>query len=1371
MATWQFLLGLGSVSALSLVSVLPALAETGNGNPDLTAAPAAAIAINQQTVQEQDLPRRQDQPQASPARDLFPLFVPRVGVRSSTAEAGGNPFAVIEGFVPLAQSRGRDLLFMEGRQFYDLAEGTAGRNFLLGYRSYDPKSDRVWGGYLAYDNRDTGNSLFDQIGVGLESVGKHWDLRLNGYLPIGNTRDQVLEVYASGGQFQGNALLVERARVFESALGGFDAEVGMPLARWDAGQLKGYAGVYYLGGSGGSETVGVRGRLQAQINDLTAVGFTLEQDDLFDTRAIVNIGLTFRQTPKGRGDRNLEISAVIASLGSRVQRSTSIAVNSNVTQDVTIARNPETGQPLTFRHVDLGNGTGTGSIENPFGSLEAALAAARPGDIVRVGAATDTTLGELRVPDQVNVVAAAMPTAVATRQAARVALPRAANTGRITVNGPITLESNGTVSGLIINANNNHGVIGNNVTGVASIVDNTINVTGEFDGINITNTGGSVDLTIARNEINGARNGIFINTQEGAQATLNISDNRINDARELGLLLKSEGNSTVNARLDRNTLTRNRGGIELSIRDRSFMDASVTNNVIAGNLADDGSGFAVGRDPKAAIRSESFNNSRGTLTIVGNQLTDARSNAISFGNRDDAQLSATITDNTITNTLGNGIFFGSTVNAQVSTTIANNTVSDTQLNDFFGPLGIPSGNGVFFVAQLNAFIDAEVRDNTLTDNQGSGIFYFIGNEGIGNARITGNTITGSRVSGIDLNVGLNPAPEGVTPPLPPLGTLQGTVLVANNTVINNRGEGPPPQEGAGIVARTFNNSAFQLEIRDNTLRGNASAPTALGDIGLVALDNSRFLNPGIHNNRIESEGEVGISLFNVTGDITIAHNRITFPALGDDPILGFETVNGVPNPIRNSCGGICFLDSPFPADFDPSTGGKSGIRYFSFANGTTNLALLNNTISQASSSGVLVGSAGAGELNVRAEGNDASDNRGSGLFMFALGNGILNGTILNNTTNNNQGRIFNESGIRFVTFDNAVMTGTFRNNTANDNRGNGIFFALNDNSLGSGEIRDNVTNRNVGNGIFFGTRRTADGTAVITGNRSQDNQINPDIQPRTFPNGAGISVGTQETGRITAEVADNTVSGNGQISGDGESTSPLNGNGISFFAIANSRLTATARNNTVTGNTPSGIGVTIGDSSQGTVAFIDNVSTDNAASGIEANVGIFTGPPALGNAPLPPPPPLLNVTITGNRVQGNDGGGPSEQQGGAGIMLRAFNRGLMEAVVEGNTATNFNGVAPVSFAGGIGGLALDSAAIEARVRFNEMAENSTKPGFVARSLGSSRFCLRLEDNHSDITYALAQLDTSVFQADTGGNSGPPVVRIGRIPGLGNCPTP
>ena len=165
-----------------------------------------------QTTEEETAPAET----TGSAADL--KITPRLGVGYNSSAAGHDGFGRFEGFVPLFQHPGSDLLFLEGRLLLD-NDAQLGGNILLGYRAFNPELNRSFGGYIGYDKRDTGDSTFHQIGLGLESLGEIWDFRLNGYLPVGDTRQVVASsTFDTGFQlagtpiFQGNSLLLPAER-------------------------------------------------------------------------------------------------------------------------------------------------------------------------------------------------------------------------------------------------------------------------------------------------------------------------------------------------------------------------------------------------------------------------------------------------------------------------------------------------------------------------------------------------------------------------------------------------------------------------------------------------------------------------------------------------------------------------------------------------------------------------------------------------------------------------------------------------------------------------------------------------------------------------------------------------------------------------------------------------------------------------------------------------------------------------------------------------------------------------------------------------------------------------------------------------------
>ena len=68
------------------------------------------------------------------------------------------------------------------------------------------ESSRVWGGNLYYDFRNTKKQNYNQIALGLESLGAVWDYRINGYLPVSTTKSSYYDPQFDS--FSGNTLFI-----------------------------------------------------------------------------------------------------------------------------------------------------------------------------------------------------------------------------------------------------------------------------------------------------------------------------------------------------------------------------------------------------------------------------------------------------------------------------------------------------------------------------------------------------------------------------------------------------------------------------------------------------------------------------------------------------------------------------------------------------------------------------------------------------------------------------------------------------------------------------------------------------------------------------------------------------------------------------------------------------------------------------------------------------------------------------------------------------------------------------------------------------------------------------------------------------------
>jgi Right handed beta helix region len=345
---------------------------------------------------------------------------PRVGASYSTSSGSNPALGRFEAFVPLWQTVGDKLGFLEGRLLVN-SDDTLGGGLLLGYRGYSETAERVRGGYLSLDGRGTGASTFYQLGTGYESLGRDWDFRFNAYWPLGDRDRTITDIDIDTGlqtstRFQGNLLLLEtqrqRLRLLqqETALGGFDAEAGTPLARWDNGNLKGFGGVYLFSAPSLPSYLGWRLRLAADLTPNFNTGLALQGDGLFGTRLVFSVGATF---PGIRAAAPIpEVDQVRARLGEPTVRLPEVAVfvisqaESFSIQESQPLLNPEEEQAYRFQHVRLGSSGGDGTFENPFGTVAAALnATTRDGnDVVYVDGATDVPIPALTIPDRVQLL-------------------------------------------------------------------------------------------------------------------------------------------------------------------------------------------------------------------------------------------------------------------------------------------------------------------------------------------------------------------------------------------------------------------------------------------------------------------------------------------------------------------------------------------------------------------------------------------------------------------------------------------------------------------------------------------------------------------------------------------------------------------------------------------------------------------------------------------------------------------------------------------------------------------------------------------------------------------------------------------------------
>ena len=430
------------------------------------------LAIPVARAEEPDTPDRAEKLEVNTSAEALRL---RPTFRGNfDSESGGiAAFGSVDAFFPVFQTPGQSTFYFYPKLRFDFDDSsTVGGNLIFGYRNFSQERDRILGGYLALDVRDTGESVFPQVGFGFERLG-HIDIRANGYVPLGDTNQETDSISSLTSRltdtfFQGNRLQLETSNTIttvsdrEVALGGFDVEIGGSIFRWNrSGNLELFGGTYYLGGDNVS-TVGGRGRVALTPVDGLQFGIGIQGDSVFGTRVFFNARAQMPH-PKAIAPTDEEKTAleeagpIFARMDDSVARVDSVVVDrqqdvdANTFAAIEPAINPETGEPYLFTFVSPG-GMSSGTFEDPFGTVQEGLDATvgDGNDIVFVTAKGNRiVLSPFSIPDNVRVLSDGTLQEIETAQMGTVQLPGSGTGVLPLIFGAVTQGVNTELSGFI----------------------------------------------------------------------------------------------------------------------------------------------------------------------------------------------------------------------------------------------------------------------------------------------------------------------------------------------------------------------------------------------------------------------------------------------------------------------------------------------------------------------------------------------------------------------------------------------------------------------------------------------------------------------------------------------------------------------------------------------------------------------------------------------------------------------------------------------------------------------------------------------------------------------------------------------------------
>lgn len=571
--------------------------------------------------------------------------------------------------------------------------GKFAANIGIGGRCQSETKEWIFGANVYCDWRNTHHHNFEQVGVGLEALSPLWEVRANGYIPVGNRASDFFGTTFD--HFQGNRIVIEKKR--ELALYGADAEAGSHLMKCDDFDVFAGIGPYYFGGQGAKDFFGGKFRLNASWKEYIALEGTVSYDRVF--RDIYQGQITFSlPLGKTKGVPKRSCSSCCSSL----------ALDRRMTQPVvrdeilvltrkkykTLAVNPATGLPFNVLFVNnLSHSLGT--FESPYSTLASAQNASNANDIIYVmpGDGTsrnmdtgitlkngqqllstssaqtlNTSIGYLTIPAQTTTLT-----------------PTISNAGTV-----ITAANNNTISGLCLEV----GTIGISASNVSGLIVKGNTIQTSSTGISLTNVGGQT--LISDNFINTGDTGLQVTNTTVNHGYVLVNNNA---------LFTNNNNSNAIAM----SLT-NCTDISTDILNNSLFSQDAPLNITATNatVPSTGNSFFMLRNTLSSQQNASY-----AITLSQNALTFL-----------------TLVENTSSN-VANGM------------DLSLNNASQTTLS-LYGNKIDHNGAALAIIASNSSSLAADIQNNNLAGGSSSSTFFaLLGDTSSTAFFVDGNTIEGS----------------------------------------------------------------------------------------------------------------------------------------------------------------------------------------------------------------------------------------------------------------------------------------------------------------------------------------------------------------------------------------------------------------------------------------------------------------------------------------------------------------------------------------------------------------------------------------------------------------------------------------------------
>jgi hypothetical protein len=569
--------------------------------------------------------------------------------------------------------------------------------------------NRAYGINAYYDYRNTERLHYNQVGVGLESLGKFLDFRINGYLPVGK---KITAPYHSRfGRFSGHYMLVSNK--YQYALKGIDTEIGFHFGKSRVFDFYAAAGPYYYRGRLGDNVWGGKGRLAGMFKDYLTLEISNSYDSFFHNHFQGQISFTWPFGPKSHVNKRGRITScdmadsLISRMVQPVGRQEIIPVGSK--RKNSVATNPTTGAPLFFVFVD-NTSHSNGTYESPYPTLLLAQENSGPGDIIYVFPGNGTPDGmDAGITLQANqkfwgsgvshLVQTSNGTILIPVQSS--SSPTIQNTNHPETDGnAITLATNNAISGFTITAASNVAIYGADPQSL-SVSSCTIENVATF--VIEASFSGDASVSVTNNQFLNNTNGISL-TLNGTSTVvcLNNTFTGQTSTSECPVEIGAH-NNILTAYIENNVFDHNTTGtLKFMLTNVANANLIVLNNTFTNNtIGAEGTGIG---SNVVILNSAHSATDHCSITLSGNTFSGNESNAL-YLHTDGAftTLEATLSDNTMSNNGGSALALGTPVDT-LTLVITDNIITGTLDN----AIGIGSG-------ALISTGTITINNNTFTD--------------------------------------------------------------------------------------------------------------------------------------------------------------------------------------------------------------------------------------------------------------------------------------------------------------------------------------------------------------------------------------------------------------------------------------------------------------------------------------------------------------------------------------------------------------------------------------------------------------------------------------------------------------------------------